>query len=63
MKRIDIGLENASRRKYWQTVKNYNVTLRLLKAKNIHFSYRMPFGGMEDINQYFLSSVQFTPAK
>lgn len=56
---ININKTSISRSEFWQTLKNYTVVLRLKKAKIIQTWYNMPYGGMEESNNYNLHSIDY----
>lgn len=56
---ININKRNISRSEFWQTLKNYNVLLRLRGWKIHQTWYNMPYGGIEESNTYNLSSIDY----
>jgi hypothetical protein len=52
--------KDVSYKTFWQTIRNVSMILRLKKAKKIHFSFSMPYGGRYKSLTYNLSQVTFT---
>lgn len=57
MRKIVIN-KTGGRLWFWQKTKNINTLLRLVKAKNIHYSYRMPYGGRDE-GDYFIGEIKY----